>query len=136
MLAVRTVAAVHLAFLVYVLLGGFLAVRWPHALLPHAAAVAWATASLTVHVTCPLTRLEDTLRRVAGMPPLGPRGFVDHYLEGALYPPRYTPVVLTVAAVVVLASWAGCATFRRTARDPDRRADEEPCADSIGPSSR
>jgi hypothetical protein len=101
----RAVALVHFGYLAYVLLGGFLARRWPRALLPHVAAVAWGVVSVGLGLPCPLTWLEDVLRRRAGAPPLG--GFVDHYVEGVLYPERYTPLVLAAVAAVVLISWTG-----------------------------
>jgi hypothetical protein len=111
-LLVRSVAALHLLFLAYVPLGGFLAWRWRRALLPHVAAVAWGVASLACGLSCPLTGLETALRAAAGAPPLDPGGFVDHYLEGAAYPERYTPLVVGTAAVLVAVSWAGRVTSR------------------------
>jgi hypothetical protein len=118
---VRSVAALHLAFLAYVALGGFLAWRWPRALLPHVAAVAWGIASIAFGVPCPLTRLEATLRRAAGASPLDPGGFVDTYLEGVVYPERYTPPVLAAAAALVLVSWIGT----RLRHDRPHPADRE-----------
>jgi hypothetical protein len=133
-LAVRSVAALHLGFLVYVALGGFLAWRWRRALLPHVGAVAWGVASIAFGLSCPLTAWEAALRRAAGAPPLDPGGFVDHYLEGVVYPERYTPLVLAAVAALVVASWAGRGTFRGKRHDRVRRADRRPCTDSTGPS--
>jgi hypothetical protein len=34
-------------------------------------------------------------------------GFVDRYVEGVIYPERYTGLVQVLVAVVVTISWAG-----------------------------
>jgi hypothetical protein len=111
-------AALHAAFLVYVALGGFPAWRWPRTAVLHLAAVAWGVLSLAAGVPCPLTAWENAFRARAGWPPLAPGGFIDTYLEGALYPDRYTPLVLAVAGLLVLVSWVGL--FRRGRAAGDR----------------
>jgi hypothetical protein len=106
-LLVVVVAVLHAAFLVYVAVGGFAAWRWPRAVVPHLGAVAWGVASIAAGLPCPLTGWESTFRHRAGWPALGPGGFVDHYLEGVLYPERYTPLVLGAVAGLVIVAWAG-----------------------------
>lgn len=118
----RVLAAViltaHFAYLGYVLLGGFLAWRWPWSILAHLAAVGWAVTIVVADlvaggVPCPLTSAEDWARRRAGQPGLTV-GFIDRYLEGVLYPQRYASMVQLLVGAVVLASWLGC--FRRRNR--------------------
>jgi hypothetical protein len=111
LVAARVVMVLHFGFLAYVVAGGFLARRWPRTLALHLAAVAWGLASVLVGVACPLTALEDTFRARADAPPLT-GGFIDHYLEGVVFPERYTPAVLAAVAVVVLTSWVGVARSR------------------------
>jgi hypothetical protein len=108
LLAARAVMVLHLGFLAYVLVGGFLAWRWPWTLALHVAATGWGLASVLVHLACPLTALEDEFRQRAGAPPLT-GGFIDHYLEGVVFPERYTPAVLAAVAALVVLSWAGLA---------------------------
>ena len=60
------VVAVHLAYIAFIPLGGFLAWKWPRIVPVHLAAVAAALISVTVHYDCPLTGLEKTLRRHGG----------------------------------------------------------------------
>jgi hypothetical protein len=105
---------VHFAFLAYVALGGFLAWRWPRAIWPHLAAVAWGLGTVLVGLPCPLTDVEDWARRRAGQAGL-PRGFIDQYLEGVVYPERYTGLLQVIVAVVVVVSWLG-AWLRARAR--------------------
>jgi Protein of Unknown function (DUF2784) len=104
--AAEVVAGVHFAFLGYVAGGGFLSWRWPRAIVAHLAALGWGLAGLVMPVACPLTGLQDVLRRWAGEPPLR-GGFVDQYVEGVLYPERFTPLVRAVLAAAVVVSWLG-----------------------------
>lgn len=101
------VAAVHLAFLGYVVLGGFLAWRWPRTLPLHVAVTGWALVIVTLGPPCPLTGLQDWLRGHAGLPALR-GGFIDTYIEGVLYPTGLTPVVQAGAALLILGSWCAC----------------------------
>jgi hypothetical protein len=119
--AADAVAAVHFGFLGYVAGGGFLAWRWPRAIGPHLAAVGWGLAGLATPVACPLTGLQDVLRRWAGQPPLH-GGFVDQYIEGVLYPERFTPLVRAVLVAVIVISWFGAGRLRLASRaGPGRR---------------
>ncbi len=101
---VIAVAALHAAFVAYVVFGGFLAVRRPAALVPHVLAVGWGLAGTLAPVVCPLTTLENALRRAAGWSVL-PHGFVDHYVTGVVYPDRFAGAARVLAAAIVLASW-------------------------------
>jgi hypothetical protein len=103
-LAVGVVVGIHFAFLGYVAVGGFLAWRWPRSIVVHVGTVAWGLASILAPVACPLTAAEDLLRRWAGEPPL-PSGFVDQYVEGVLYPERFTPLVRGLIATAIAISW-------------------------------
>lgn len=111
---VVAILAAHFGFLGYVVAGGFLAWRRPAACWPHLAACAWAVLVVLRPTTCPLTAAEDWARQRAGQPPLT-SGFIDRYVEGVLYPARYTAAVRALAALVVLVSWvgAGVVTARR-----------------------
>jgi hypothetical protein len=110
------VLCAHFAFLAYVILGGFLAWRWPRAFWPHLAAAAWGLAVVAIPLTCPLTNVEDWARRKAGEQGLGDVGFIDRYIEGVLYPERYTRLLQVAVAVVVLGSWLGAVVIRNITR--------------------
>ena len=106
------VVVLHLAFILYVAFGGFLAWRWPKALYPHLVAVVWAVGIVTVGYECPLTPLEKYLRRLAeGESYSG--GFVDRYVEGVVYPESLTPLLRALMAVAVVVSYAGIVIRRR-----------------------
>ena len=54
--------ATHFGYLVYLVVGGFLAWRWPRAIFPHLVAVAWALGIVLIGFPCPLTGIERRLR--------------------------------------------------------------------------
>lgn len=112
------VAGAHFAFLVYLPIGGFLALRWRRSLWLHVAAVLWAAASVSVNLWCPLTALEDWARRGAGMAPLGSAGFIDHYITGVIYPDGAERYVQAAVFTAVAVSWLGCAAAARRRRTP------------------
>jgi hypothetical protein len=83
------VVLLHLAFVAFVVFGGFLAWRWPKVRFLHVPALAWGLWVELSGQICPLTALENHLRRLAGE--AGYRGgFISHYLLRVLYPPGLT----------------------------------------------
>lgn len=105
-LAIGAVVAVHLGFLAYVVLGGFLTWPWPRTILAHAPVALYGLLIITVGWTCPLTVLENRLRRDAGWPRYD-NGFIDHYLTGHVYPADAKGVAELSAAVLVAAAYVG-----------------------------
>jgi hypothetical protein len=102
---VAVIVAVHFAFLLEVIAGGFLALwrRW--LIWVHLAAVAWAVAILTVPgLVCPLTVAENWARKRAGMASYS-GGFIDRYIQGHLYPAAGTHFVQAAIGAVVVLSW-------------------------------
>ena len=122
--AAGVVAGVHFCFLGYAVAGGFLAWRWPRSAVAHLVAIGWGLAGLLVPVWCPLTAAENAFRRRAGEPVLT-NGFIDHSVEGGLYPERFTPLLRWLLAAVVLVSWLGLARRRRAGAGA-RAADLDP----------
>jgi Protein of Unknown function (DUF2784) len=113
------VGATHGAFVAFVVLGGLLTPRHPRLAPFHIAAAGWGVAGLLVPLACPLTGLENLLRRDAGHPTL-PAGFIDHYLTGVIYPERLTPLAQLIVAASLLTS---VAVLVRTRRGPTRSGD-------------
>jgi len=91
-LAADAVMLVHFSFVVFVLLGGFLAWRWPRAVAFHVGAVVYGVVILVVGFTCPLTPVEKSLRLQAGDAGYD-GGFVEHYVVRMLYPGELTALV-------------------------------------------
>lgn len=113
-----SVALLHAAFVLFVVIGGFLAVRWRWLVWLHVPSVAWGALIELVGWTCPLTPLENALRNRAGE--LGySGGFVDHYVIRALYPSGLTrEVQIILGAFVLLVTAIAYGLFWRTRQDP------------------
>jgi hypothetical protein len=91
----------HLGFVVFVLFGGLLALRWPRAAWLHLPAAAWGAWVELAGLVCPLTPLENRLREQGGQAGYE-AGFVEHYLLPVLYPSGLTQDVQVQLGVVVL----------------------------------
>ena len=75
----------HLLFIVFVTAGGVLVLRWPRLAWVHLPCAAWGTYVEWSGRVCPLTPLENWLRRRAGEAGY-PEGFIEHYLLALVYP--------------------------------------------------
>lgn len=111
------VVVMHAAFVLFVLLGGLLGLRWPRVLWLHAPAAIWGITVEYAGFICPLTPIEVALRQRAGE--AGYRGgFIEHYVEGLLYPTgltREVQLALGTAALIVniVVYWRVLAARRR-----------------------
>ena len=105
-IVVAVVVVAHFAFIGYLVVGGFVALRWPRTIFLHILAVVWGVGSLSLHLQCPLTDLERWARARAGIAPLPSDGFIAHYITGVLYPADAVGVVEAVVFTVVIVSWA------------------------------
>ena len=92
----------HLLFVVFVMAGGFLLLRWPKLAWLHLPAAAWSAWIEFTGGVCPLTPLENQLRMVGGGSAYS-GGFVEHYLLPILYPETLTLPIQQVLGGVVLA---------------------------------
>lgn len=123
-LAADLVLVAHLAFIMFVLFGGLLTLRWPTVALLHLPTVAYGAMIEFVGWTCPLTPLENDLRQAAGDAGYT-GGFVEHYLLPLIYPAGLTDTAQLVLGIAVLAVNAvvyGVVWWRqRTASGPQAR---------------
>lgn len=95
------VLVVHAAFVVFVMSGGLLVLRWPRLAWIHLPVVAWAAGIEFLGGICPLTPLENHWRGLAGQQGYG-EDFVAHYLLAMLYPDGLTRRVQIVLGLLVL----------------------------------
>jgi len=95
------VVVVHLAFVLLVVFGGLLVLRWPRLALIQLPAAVWGVVIEWAGWICPLTPLENSLRARGGAAGYG-GGFVEHYLLGVLYPAGLTRNVQIVLGLTVL----------------------------------
>jgi len=98
------VVLVHFAFVIFVVAGGLLVLRWPRLAWVHLPVAAWGAAITLAGLVCPLTPLENWLReRGGGLPYHG--GFIEHHVMPLLYP---------VALTRTLQLWSGLALVAGT----------------------
>ncbi|BFO04720.1 Protein of Uncharacterised function (DUF2784) [Pseudomonas putida] len=100
-LAADALVLVHLAFILLVLFGGLLVVKWRAALFIHLPALAWGLAVEGLHLACPLTGWENRMRAAAGGAGYQ-GGFVEHYIWPLIYPAGLTPQIQTLLGLFVL----------------------------------
>jgi hypothetical protein len=72
-----------------------------------------------IPLTCPLTTAENWARRQAGQT-AQTSGFIDRYIEGVLYPSRYTLFLQVAVGMTVVGSWVGGYLRRRNRRNRRR----------------
>ncbi len=119
--AADLVVVVHLLFIGFVVCGAFLTWRWPRVVWAHIPALVYGALVEFAGIACPLTLLENDLRRRAGQ--AGYRGgFIAHYLVKVIYPPGLTRGMrVGLGIVVLLVAAIGYRGFlRRHARRPRR----------------
>ena len=119
-LAADAVVALHLAFVAFACLGGLFAWRRLRYAWVHLPALAWAAWIELTGTICPLTPLENALRRRAGDAGYA-GGFVEHYLLPVLYPAGLTPHIqswigLGLLGLNVAIYWVALARWRARRR--------------------
>ncbi len=92
---------VHLAFVVFVVCGGLLVIRWRRIVWVHLPAVVWGAWIEFAGWICPLTPLENWLRARAGGPTYAAT-FTEHYLLPLLYPATLTREIQWGLGLIVI----------------------------------
>jgi uncharacterized protein DUF2784 len=102
------VLVVHLAFVLFVVLGGLLVLRWQRVAWLHVPAAIWGVLIEYTGWICPLTPLENSFRMQGGEAGYS-GGFIEHYVQQLLYPAGLTrsgQVVLgSIALILNLAAY-------------------------------
>jgi hypothetical protein len=100
-IAADVVMLLHLAFVLFVVFGGFFVLRYHWLASLHVPAVIWGGWIEITGGFCPLTSVENHLRRSAGNSGYE-SGFIEHYIYPVLYPPGLTRTLQFWLAAVVL----------------------------------
>src|SRR5215204_6284480 len=110
------VLVVHLAFVLFVVFGGLLALRWRRVAWIHVPVALYGATIEFIGFICPLTPLEVWLRRRGGEAGYS-GGFIEHYITAALYPTGLTrEVQLALGAVVLVLNGIVYAVWLRRRR--------------------
>lgn len=97
------VVVVHLLFILYVIFGGLLLLRWRRLVWPHLAAFGWAVAIEIGGWICPLTPLENRLRQLDDASSTYQNSFIEQYLLPVIYPANLTRERQWLLAAAVVA---------------------------------
>ena len=96
------IVLVHLGFIVFVALGGFLVIKWHNIAFLHIPCALWGVLIAFGGWICPLTPLEMHFRKLAGIAGYD-GGFIDHYVMPIVYPAGLTRGMQTAFGVTILA---------------------------------
>jgi hypothetical protein len=101
-LAANLLVLIHFGFILFVVLGGLLVLKWRKIAYLHIPCVLWGALIEVGGWLCPLTPLELHLRQLAGDAGYT-GGFIDHYVMPLVYPPGLTRgMQLWIGTIVVL----------------------------------
>ena len=92
---------IHLAFIVFVVLGSISVLRWPWLVLLHVPAAIWGAVVIINGWLCPLTPWENSLRHLADQEGYS-GGFVEHYIIPLIYPMDITQNTQVLIGVITL----------------------------------
>jgi hypothetical protein len=95
------VMLLHLAFVLFVVFGGLLVIRYGRLAFLHVPTFIWGAYIEITGGSCPLTGVENRLRQRAGDAGYD-SGFIDHYILPLLYPPGLTRTAQFSLAAIVL----------------------------------
>ena len=101
LLAADAVLLLHLAFIVFALLGAAIAARWRWIIVVHLPAATWGFFVELTGRICPLTYLENHLRIKMGLSGYT-ESFVEHYVLAIIYPAGLTREIQFILAGVVV----------------------------------
>ncbi|MEN8762678.1 MAG: DUF2784 domain-containing protein [Thiogranum sp.] len=100
-LAADLLVLFHLGFIIFVITGGFLVLKWRWVILLHLPAVVWGALIEFQGWMCPLTPLEQRLRQAAGEKGYA-GGFIEHYVLPVIYPQALTADIQIVLGSFVI----------------------------------
>ena len=100
-LAADFIVLIHFAFIVFVLAGGFLVLKWRWVIWLHIPAAIWGALIVMVGWICPLTPMENILRQ-AGAGEIYTNSFIDRYLAPVIYPAGFTNEMFIAMGIVVI----------------------------------
>lgn len=96
------VVLMHLLFIAFAVLGAALALRWRWMPWIHLPAAAWGGAIEFMGWYCPLTPLENSLRRAGGEMGYS-QGFIERYIIPIMYPGDLTRELQIVLGCILVA---------------------------------
>ena len=116
-IAADLVVLIHFAFILFVVAGGFLVIKWQKIALLHIPAAVWGVLIEFTGGICPLTPFENELRLTGGEAGFS-GGFIEKYIVFLIYPEgltRWVQILLGLAVILVNISIYGYLLWQRRA---------------------
>ncbi|WBQ05514.1 DUF2784 domain-containing protein [Kribbella sp. CA-293567] len=105
----------HGAFLIFFVIGGFLAWKWRRVIWAHLFVAVWNLTIVILDFGCPVTALEKHWRREGGEQ-VYEGGFIQHYVDGTVYPEGYTWLAERIGFALLVISYLGLYFVSRRTR--------------------
>ena len=101
LLSADFIILIHFSFILFVIFGGFLVLKWRKFIWLHVPAAVWGTLIEFCGWTCPLTTLENELRgnNEGGTYSIG---FIEHYIIPVIYPEELTRDFQIILGIVLI----------------------------------
>ena len=96
------IVLIHFSFILFVIFGGLLVMKWRRLIWLHLPAAVWGALIEFFGWFCPLTTLENQLRRNNGGEGYS-IGFIEHYIIPIMYPEELTRDIQIILGVAVIA---------------------------------
>lgn len=114
----------HFLFIIFVVGGGLLVIRWPRVAWAHLPAALWGAAIELTGWICPLTPLENRLRLLGGGSSYS-GDFIERYFLPVIYPPGLTvPIQYILGGLVVAVNLIVYAFIIRRGKAPRHRGQD------------
>ena len=91
---------IHFSFILFVIFGGFLVLKWRRLIWLHLPAAMWGALIEFAGWICPLTILENRLRSASGGEYVS--GFIEHYIIPIIYPSALTREIQVALGLAVI----------------------------------
>jgi hypothetical protein len=95
------IVVIHFLFIIFVICGGLLVLRWPKMAIAHLPAAVWGAAVEIFGWLCPLTPLENRFRDLAGETAYS-GDFIGRYLLPVIYPENLTAEIQYILGGLVI----------------------------------
>ena len=99
--AADLIVLIHFCFILFVIFGGLLVLKWRKIIWLHLPAAVWGTLIEFFGWICPLTVLENQFR-LDNNGGAYTTGFIEHYIIPLIYPEGLTPEIQIILGVVVI----------------------------------
>ncbi len=96
-----SIVVIHFLFIIFVLTGGLLVIRWPKIAIAHLPAAIWGAVVEIFGWICPLTPWENRFRHLAGEPAYS-GDFIGRYLLPVIYPQNLTTEIQYILGGLVI----------------------------------